>query len=103
MLHKKQVIVLVISLTVAVAVWTAWANALVDQRVVLSGQVMAGGMAAPGTAVREGDILLVVNTITGPVPAARATSDGIVREVLVRPGDAVKSGDVVARIEPGRK
>lgn len=103
MLHKKQVILLVIVLTVAAAVWTVWANSLVDQRVVLSGEVMARGMAAPGTVVREGDILLVVNTITGPVPAARATTDGIVREVLVSPGATVKSGDVVARIEPTRK
>lgn len=99
MLHKKQVILLVVFLTVAVAAWTVWANPLVDQKVVLSGKVMAGGMAAPGTTVREGDILLVVDTITGPVPAARATTDGVVRQVLVRPGDAVRSGDVVVRIE----
>ncbi|MGI6092362.1 MAG: hypothetical protein GX348_05980 [Veillonellaceae bacterium] len=99
MLQKKQVIVLVVFLAVAVAAWTVWANPLVDQKVVLSGKVMAGGMAAPGTAVREGDILLVVDTITGPVPAARATTDGIVRQVLVEPGDAVRSGDVVVRIE----
>lgn len=99
MLHKKKITLLIVILIVAVAAWTVWANSLVDQKVVLSGQVSARGMAAPGTVVREGDILLVVDTITGPLPAARATVDGVVREVLVRPGDTVKSGDVVVRIE----
>lgn len=102
MLRKKQIIVLAV-LFLAVAAWTVLANQLLDQRAVLSGTVMAANLAVPGANVREGDILLVVDTITGPVPAARATTDGIIRQVLVRPGDAVKSGDVVVRIESVRK
>lgn len=103
MFHKKYILMLVILLLVVAGAWTVGANALADQKVVLSGQVLADGMAAPGTLVREGDILLVVDTITGPLPAARATSDGIVREVLVKPGDSVRSGDVVVRLELKRK
>lgn len=103
MLQKKYIFMLTIALLIAAGVWTVWANNLADQKVVLSGKVLAGGMVSTGASVREGDILLVVNTITGPVPAARATSDGIVREVLVKPGDSVRSGDVVARLEPSRR
>ena len=103
MLQKKHVFMLTIALLIVAGVWTVWANNLADQKVVLSGKVLAGGMVSTGASVREGDILLVVNTITGPVPAARATSDGIVREVLVKPGDVVHSGDVVVRLEPSRR
>jgi biotin carboxyl carrier protein len=103
MLHKRYIILMVVFLTVAVAAWAVGANSLVDQKVVLSGKVMAEGLVMPGTIVREGAILLVVDTITGSVPAARATSDGVVREVLVKPGDVVKSNDVVVRIEPAGK
>ncbi|MPL68952.1 hypothetical protein SDC9_14685 [bioreactor metagenome] len=103
MLHKKYIILMVVFLTMAIAAWAIGANALVDQKVVLSGTVVGQGLVAPGATVREGDTLLVVSTITGPVPAARATCDGVVREVLVKPGDRVKSNDVVVRIESARK
>lgn len=103
MLQRKYILILAITMLVIAGAWTVLANNLADQKVVLSGKVLAGGMASPGASVREGDILLVVDTITGPVPAARATSDGIVREVLVKPGDSVRSGDVVVRLEPNRK
>jgi biotin carboxyl carrier protein len=102
-LHKKTILLITALLVLSVGVWVASAGAFVDQKVVLSGKVLADGMAAPGSRVREGDVLLTVESITGPVPAARATTDGIVREVLVKPGDRVHSGDVAARIEPVRK
>lgn len=103
MLHKKTIMLLTAVLILSIGVWAASAGALVDQKVVLSGKVLADQLTTPGAKVREGDVLLIVESITGPVPAARATTDGIVREVLVRPGDMVHSGDVAVRIEPVRK
>lgn len=103
MLHKKTIILLTAVLILSIGAWVASASALVDQKVVLAGKVLASQMTTPGAKVREGDVLLFVESITGPVPAARATTDGIVREVLVKPGDKVRSGDVAVRIEPVRK
>jgi len=43
-----------------------------------------------GVRVREGDDLVLVRTATSPqAVTARATADGIVVEVLVRPGDTI--------------
>ena len=75
----------------------AMASAAVDQVGVLSGTVTTS--VAVGTAVREGDTLVRVGTLTGSVPAARATTKGVVTEVLVKQGDSIKIGDVVARVE----
>jgi len=101
MLHKKSIIVLTLLFIVAIGIWTAAANALADQKAVLSGKVAA--VVAPGATVREGDTLVRVETITGSVPAARATTDGVVKEVLVKPGVTITTGDIVARIQPVRK
>ena len=76
------------------------AKAAVVQISALSGPVT--DMVTSGTAVREGDILVRVSTLTGSVPAARATANGVVTEVLVKPGDLIKSGDAVARVEVGK-
>jgi len=76
------------------------ASAAVDQVGVLSGPVT--DVVTSGIAVREGDTLVRVNTLAGPVPAARATTSGVVAEVLVKPGDSIKIGDVVARINTGK-
>jgi biotin carboxyl carrier protein len=72
----------------------------IDQTSVLSGQVVSQGLVTPGTVVREGNVLVNVQTLAGPMPTARATSDGVVREVLVKAGETIRSGDVVARVEP---
>jgi len=100
MLHKKMVIVAVIAVLLIAGSLLAAASPAVDQMGVLSGPVTY--VVAPGTAVREGDILLRVESLTGPVPAARATICGVVTEVLVKTGDSVKIGDVVARITTGK-
>jgi len=56
---------------------------------------------AAGTAVQEGTPLIFVQTATKPREvAARANRDGIVSEVLIRVGDRVSPGDMVARIGP---
>ena len=98
-LHKKRIVLFVGVLLIAM-VWAVSAGNLVDQRGVLAGRVVAQDLVAPGTAVKEGRVLVRVESITGPAPAVRATLDGIVREVLVRPGDMVRTGDVLIRIEP---
>ena len=100
MAHKKSIIALTVLLVIGVVAWSLAAGQTVDQRGVLSGSVMSKGLVATGAVAREGDILVYVETITGPAAAVRANVDGVVREVLVRPGDTVKTGDVLVKIEP---
>jgi Biotin-requiring enzyme. len=64
---------------------------------ILSGTVAS--VAAVGTEVREGDVLLTVNTLTGPMAAARAQAAGIVKSVSVSVGTAVNAGDTVLVLE----
>lgn len=100
MLRKKAIIVVTVVLFLLTSSMLVVYGAAVDQRGVLSGRVTY--LLTPGTAVREGDILARVDTITGPVPAARATTNGVVTEVLVRSGDVIRIGDIIARIEAGK-
>ena len=53
----------------------------------------------PGTAVKEGDVLVTVTSLAGAVPASRAAADGIVKEVKVVKGQSLNKQDVVAVIE----
>ncbi|CUH95511.1 hypothetical protein P22_1582 [Propionispora sp. 2/2-37] len=103
MLYKRKVILATVMLLLAFAVWVSAANRLIDQKSVLSGKVLANHLVVAGTAVREGDILVMVDSITGPVPAVRSTTDGVVREVLVKPGESIRAGEVLVRIESVRK
>ncbi len=104
MLKKRTLaITLLVFVVLAVSVWAGASGSIVDQKGVLAGKVAAQGMVAVGSHVREGDILVRVETLTGALPAARATGDGIVREVLVKPGDVINVDQVVARVEMGRK
>ena len=99
MLHKKSILLVALLLVLAMA-WAVSANSLVDQRSVLAGRVVAQDLVTAGARVKEGAILVEVTSITGSAPAARATVDGVVQEVLVKPGDMVHAGDVLARIQP---
>lgn len=102
MMRKKQIaIVLTVAVLLFVSSLVSAAGALIDQKSVLSGKVHAA--IGPGSVVREGDVLVVVNTILGPSPAVRATMDGVVRELLVKPGANVRQGEVAVRIEPKMK
>lgn len=100
MKHYKKFAVIAVLIMVSVAFWGVSASNAVDQKAVLAGRVLPMGLVASGAIVREGSPLLFVDSITGAVAAARATTDGTVREVLVKPGDTVKTGDVVVRIDP---
>lgn len=98
MTRKQQAILLIVVSTLIISSLVSAAGALVDQKSVLSGKVHAA--IGPGSVVREGDVLVVVNTILGPSPAVRATMDGVVRELLVKPGADVRQGEIAVRIEP---
>lgn len=102
MLHKKTIL-LGVACILALSVWVASAVNLIDQQSVLAGRVAPQNLVAVGAPVKEGTILVRVESITGAAVAARATRDGVVREVLVKPGDLIKAGQVVVRIEPAAK
>ncbi len=61
--------------------------AFVPQMSVLSGKTVS--VIAEGTRVKEGDVLVLVDSLVGPVPAARATVDGVVIEVTVGNGQII--------------
>jgi multidrug efflux pump subunit AcrA (membrane-fusion protein) len=103
MAHKRSIIIITVLLVIGAVAWALAAGQTVDQRGVLAGSVMANGLTTPGATAREGDILVYVQTITGPAAAVRATVDGTVKEVLVKPGDKVKTGDILVRIEPSKR
>ncbi len=99
LIHKKTITALV-AILLAATIWVGSATNLVDQNSVLSGRVVAQNLITVGTPVKEGMVLANVESITGAAPTARATRDGVVREVLVKPGDIVRAGQVIVRIEP---
>lgn len=66
----------------------------INHETVLTGNVVT--VVPVGTAVHEGDTLVTVQTIAGPMVAARATVNGVVESVSAQPGAAVTRGAVVA-------
>ena len=102
MAHKKFIVFLiaVFLLIAAAAQGVNAVGGLVDQPSTLNGKVSVHGLAATGSGVREGQPLLSVDGIAGAAVAARATVSGTVAEVLVKPGDTIKSGQIIARIKP---
>lgn len=89
-------IVLAVALGIAGMAYTQAAQ-LVPQKSVLSGTVVS--VVAPGTPVKEGDVLITVNSLAGPVPAVRASGDGIVKEIRTAQGQPVNKQDVLVVIE----
>jgi biotin carboxyl carrier protein len=71
-------------------------------RVVISGEVLPLQLAKVGQMVKQGDPLVFLRGASSgaAVPAAVASVDGRVLQVMVRPGDHVNIGDVVAVIQP---
>lgn len=68
----------------------------VNHETVLSGDVVT--VVPVGTAVKEGDPLLTVQTLGGPMVASRATVNGVVQTVSVEPGTAVERGQIITVI-----
>jgi biotin carboxyl carrier protein len=76
--------------------------ALQEARATIAGIVLADGLVEVGVQVQEDQPLVYVRTglIQRTDVAARSRWTGVVREVLVRPGQRVELGDVLVRIEP---
>lgn len=78
--------------------WQMLPPPAVNVTAVLGGEVTY--VKSPGEEVAEGsEILRVAAFAGGEAVAARAKEAGVLREVLVRPGDRIVSGRVVARLE----
>lgn len=75
----------------------SYASSAVPQKSVLTGTVIS--VVEKGMAVKEGDVLVTVTSLAGPVPAVRADTDGVVKEVLVRKGENIEKQDIVVTIE----
>lgn len=72
-----------------------------EVKATLTGEVLEFGLVRVGDAVRDGDPLVYVRTLVGRGVAARAPHDGVVQEVLVRPGQMIaEKGTVVVRLAP---
>lgn len=80
----------------AAGVYSVSAEA-VSQQAVLNGTVVS--VIEAGTPVKEGDVLVSVDSLVGGVPAARADRDGVVKEVRVQKGQTIAKQDVVAVLE----
>ncbi|MCI7055028.1 MAG: hypothetical protein MR962_07365 [Dialister sp.] len=87
---------LVLAALVAAGVYSVSAED-VSQRAVLNGTVVS--VIEAGTPVKEGDVLVSVDSLVGGVPAARADRDGVVKEVRVQKGQTIAKQDVVAVLE----
>ena len=97
--NRKWLCWTTLALVLLLAVGTVFAAGVVDHKAVLSGRVSGQDLASAGQDVREGDVLVRVETVAGAQPAVRAAVNGVVREVLVRPGDTIQAGRVVVRVE----
>lgn len=86
----KSITMLALALAVSVPMAMA---ADVNHETVLTGDVVT--VVPVGTAVHEGDTLVTVQTLAGPMVAARATVDGVVGAIDVAPGAHVDRGQVV--------
>jgi biotin carboxyl carrier protein len=90
----------VVAMALAVGVVSAQTAANVVVRSGISGSVLPLQLVTVGQPVKLGDTLVFVRTSTGSaIPAARATTNGKVIQVMVRVGDFVNIGDPVAVIE----
>lgn len=87
---------LALAALVAAGVYSASAED-VSQQAVLNGTVVS--VIEAGTPVKEGDVLVSVDSLVGGVPAARADRDGVVKEVRVQKGQTIVKQDVVAVLE----
>ncbi|MDU2063688.1 MAG: biotin/lipoyl-binding protein [Sporomusaceae bacterium] len=95
---KMKIVCITILLVALVAAYSSAAG-LVDQKGVVPGKVAAQSLVTEGMHVSVGTPLVMVATPVGLVPATRANVNGVVRQVLVQPGDTVNTGDVLVRLE----
>jgi biotin carboxyl carrier protein len=98
MFKPKRMVNIILLACLLVCSASALAAGIEEQKSALSGKVSAHGLVARGARVQQGDVLVRIESVTGPVPAVRATTDGVVAEVLVKAGDSISSGQVAATI-----
>lgn len=76
---------------------------LIEEKTILYGKVSAEGLVKVGQIVKKGTPLVKLENLLGAMPSSRATEDGVVVEVIVKPGDFIYSNDIVAKIEVLKK
>ena len=101
MLGKKLRILVMAAFFIAAAAGAHCAERLIDQTSTLGGKVSGQKLVVVGEKVKEGQALLQIEGIAGAMPAVRATADGVVAQVLVKPGDKIGGGQVVIRLRVG--
>lgn len=99
-MKKKMILSVILSLMTIMFTAVVAMATNVSQTTVLGGAVTE--VVATGTQVKEGDVLLTVETIGGPMVAARATVAGTVQSVSVQKGANVEVGQEVAVINDGK-
>lgn len=101
MMHRAAHGALVVVVLATATVAAAPRPVVLEVKSTLAGVVLADELVEAGTRVDDAQPLVYVRTaLTGTrAVAARAPREGVVREVLVAPGQRVERGDVVIRIE----
>jgi len=98
---RLGVLITLTVLAAATSAPAAPAARVTDVKATLTGEVVEFGLVRAGEAVRDGDPLVYVRTLLGRGVAARAPHEGVVVEVLVRPGQMIsEKGLVVVRLTP---
>lgn len=98
---RLAVLVILTVLAATPVLPAAPAPRVTEVKATLTGEVMEQGLVRVGESVRDGDPLVYVRTLVGRGVAARAPHDGVIAEVLVRPGEMItKKGSVVVRLTP---
>lgn len=101
MLRSKRLILILVVVATLLAAFSLASAQTVEYRSLLSGTVV--NVVSVGDTVKEGTVLVEVNRIGATVAVARATAEGVVKEVLVKQGDTIAKDAVVVRIETSRK
>jgi biotin carboxyl carrier protein len=96
-MKKYKKIVALVGLVGALAITPAALAADVQHTATIGGTVAS--VTPVGAKVNEGDVLLTVNALAGPMPATRASAGGTVKAVMVQPGAQVQPGEVVVIVE----
>ncbi len=100
--RRVSAVIIFIIVAVASAAFAATPPTWLEVKSALAGVVEAQPLVSVGDVVDDGQPLVYVRTpLTGSISvAARSPRAGIVREVLVKSGQQIERGVLVARIEP---
>lgn len=101
MLKNQRLILIAVVVAVLLATFSLASAQTVEYRSLLSGTVV--NVVSVGDTVKEGTVLVEVSRIGATVAVARATAEGVVKEVLVKTGDTIAKDTVVVRVENSRK